>query len=286
MRDPRLAELEFLSILAARTFGTTIEANCIVVDSRPSAEPFGLNLDEFRQMVIHLLINGQINGPATFRITPAEGGTLISTPPDRDIRDLLRGESLTVKLNHNGRLRLWTLRDELLSVRHLEPHHILLSDESWARDWEIAQMFRSGDQPISLVYCDLDNFGQINKHLSHSIGDEVMKRYLQIVKDSVKGVGEAYRGVGDEVTIILKGLDEKQGQQVAEEIRARVELAFKDDPNLKVEKKPTLSAGGSTFRSKVPPKTALEFVDALLMKRAKTEGKNKVVWECPAAWKG
>jgi GGDEF domain-containing protein len=68
----------------------------------------------------------------------------------------------------------------------------------------------------------MDRFKLINDQYGHEAGDVVMKSYLQGVKQVVGVRGDAFRGLGDEVKVLLTGTEHEENIRIAEEIRRQV----------------------------------------------------------------
>ncbi len=57
--------------------------------------------------------------------------------------------------------------------------------------------------PLALILCDLDDFGSINKHFDHTIGDEVIARVGQAIRSNLRAEDAAGRMGGDEFAVLL-----------------------------------------------------------------------------------
>lgn len=67
------------------------------------------------------------------------------------------------------------------------------------------------NQNLCLVILDLDNLQQINEEYGHDIGDKILKRLGEILKQSFRREDVVARWDGDEFVIGLYGITEKQG---------------------------------------------------------------------------
>ena len=67
---------------------------------------------------------------------------------------------------------------------------------------------------FALVYIDLDGFKPVNDTYGHLIGDQLLSEIAKILKDNVRKSDFVSRVGGDEFTIILKNIAEKDIQQV------------------------------------------------------------------------
>jgi len=275
MRDPRLSELEFLAHLENK--GTVVLS---YFDQMASGQCYGLRPWEFKQMVVHLLLEGYLNGPAEFG---GEVSFAHSLPAHLDdltkdtVGKLLSGRPVGLQLNHKGRSRLWTLRGDLQSQRRLDPSG-LFSKDAFGPDYEIAFSFLSDQGMVCLLMCDLDHFKPVNDTLGHSIGDEAIIRYHQVIKDHIEKFGTAYRWGGDEVLILLSGLDADRAEKIAEGIRAGVEATFLRMKVLApLAPRPTVSIGGVVLPVRADREAAINAADKSLYVAKKEKGRNCLV---------
>ncbi|MBY5923834.1 MULTISPECIES: GGDEF domain-containing protein [unclassified Halomonas] len=77
---------------------------------------------------------------------------------------------------------------------------------------------------VSLIYCDIDDFKQINDTYGHHKGDEILITFGQIMRETVRSSDICCRLGGDEFCCILPDCDVKS----AGTIGSKIELAFQD----------------------------------------------------------
>jgi diguanylate cyclase (GGDEF)-like protein len=275
MRDARLAELALLSELETRR-----QMRIEFADKEAVEKRYGLSQDAFKELLMYLVMEGLVNGDAKFTQHGIHGSIDNSHELylSQDVDSIHRRWVLDATMNHRGRLRLQQLRDELRSTRTKVQFGILYSDEYRARDFEVAAAFLPPKQMLSVLFMDLDNFKGVNDQKGHAVGDQVMVRYLQLVRDLTERKGEAYRGRGDEVTVILAEADGPTAKQIAEAIRARIESEFSSMKGLDgLPSKPTASIGATTCAADARSLDVFAFVDKQ-MYAAKKAGKNQVAW--------
>lgn len=81
---------------------------------------------------------------------------------------------------------------------------------------------RQGDQ-VALLYCDLDNFKEVNDSLGHAAGDELLREVAHRIGSCVRSSDVVARIGGDEVVAVLDGVNGLQGAlSAAEKIRSGV----------------------------------------------------------------
>ena len=76
---------------------------------------------------------------------------------------------------------------------------------------------------LSLIFCDLDYFKEINDTYGHKAGDEVLKTVADILKREVRTSDVVGRYGGDEFLIVLPQTSLKGAQELAERIRIAVQ---------------------------------------------------------------
>lgn len=186
--------------------------------------------------------NGHQDGMlATFRVVDAE------VAAQQELQRLARFDALTGLLN----------REEVLG--------------------KLGGLSRSGRLPgreTAVLFCDVDDFKDVNDNFGHAAGDEVLRTLAQRIGATVRDTDYVARIGGDEFLLVLTavhGIDEASG--VAEKLRAAAALPVALDPESVT---PTLSIGVTLTRPG-------EGVDDLVaradraMYEAKQRGRNRVV---------
>jgi diguanylate cyclase (GGDEF)-like protein len=77
--------------------------------------------------------------------------------------------------------------------------------------------------PFSVALIDIDHFKQINDRYSHRIGDQVLLRIADIVRDNCRPTDVAARYGGEEFALVLPGMARDVAERVCERLRARIE---------------------------------------------------------------
>jgi diguanylate cyclase (GGDEF)-like protein len=186
----------------------------------------------------------------------------------------LEAQLYQLSITYRGMRRIEELRDLLKRDRILDDFGILLSIRYVRRDLYEA-LRRSSDVAVSVLYLDMDDFGKINKQYGQSAGDEVMKSYLEIVRESIGDFGTGYRGVGDETVGLIVGQGHAKAMEIAETIKRRVG-AMQCEYKAKLLPRVTTSIGVAT----TPPESRSMDIETLAESRkrvAKGSGKNCVI---------
>ncbi|WP_194755959.1 sensor domain-containing diguanylate cyclase [Aliidiomarina indica] len=145
--------------------------------------------------------------------------------------------------------------------------------ESSART-EIARAQRSGS-PLTFVALDLDHFKKINDQYGHSIGDEVLVAFADMVQENLRPSDILGRIGGEEFAIILPDTALNDGVILAERLRQIIENEYFVIEAIKIEL--TVSFGMSEYGIDGDDYDALYKIADHRMYKAKELGRNKVV---------
>ncbi|MBI3182267.1 MAG: diguanylate cyclase [Myxococcales bacterium] len=139
---------------------------------------------------------------------------------------------------------------------------------------EFERARRTG-QPLSLLFCDLDHFKEVNDTFGHRAGDEVLVAVANVLRSSVREPDLVARYGGEEFVCLLPGTGaaqaEKVGQRLRESVGSQVVAGGKE--------RVTVSLGCATLepgRTFASPREMLEAADRCLY-AAKRGGRNRVV---------
>jgi diguanylate cyclase (GGDEF)-like protein len=89
---------------------------------------------------------------------------------------------------------------------------------------EINRAKRNGS-PLALMILDIDHFKSINDTYGHAIGDEVLKAFAAVFRDSLRNVDSVCRFGGEEFVAILPDTDIQHAMEVAQRLRQNVEAS-------------------------------------------------------------
>ncbi len=139
---------------------------------------------------------------------------------------------------------------------------------------EQIKIAKENNEPLSLLFMDIDYFKYFNDLYGHQEGDEVLKAIGNILKGYTSELYLPARYGGEEFTILMNETTELTAVALAEKIRLHIESAFVDKfPEIS---KITVSIGVSSFPSKAKNKEELiKYADDALY-RAKSFHRNRV----------
>ncbi len=81
---------------------------------------------------------------------------------------------------------------------------------------------REHERPLSVLFCDLDNFKSYNDANGHSAGDAVLREIAHVIEQSVRNIDIAARYGGEEFVVLLVETGREAALAVAERIRERI----------------------------------------------------------------
>jgi len=138
------------------------------------------------------------------------------------------------------------------------------------------------DEPLALLFLDVDHFKSVNDKFGHQAGDRCLQAMARTLRESVRDSDQIARIGGEEFAILLIRADRELSLSIAERLRSRIDdLILEEDPPLPVDL--TASLGVAFFREDGDdPKTLMRSADRALY-TAKRLGRNRVVLASEAA---
>ncbi|MFT4924698.1 MAG: two-component system cell cycle response regulator [Phenylobacterium sp.] len=183
-------------------------------------------------------------------------------------------QDISLHRNEIDLLHHLTETDPLTNINNRRHFEILLS-QSW-------HQCKRSQQPLSLLFIDIDNFKDYNDHYGHQEGDTSLQQVAAALQKTLpRAVDSVSRYGGEEFVVILPGTTMQGAIQVGENLRASVESL--DISHSKSDfGHITISLGIATSNFAQQPlavpnaKTLLKQADNALY-NAKSQGKNRVI---------
>lgn len=118
----------------------------------------------------------------------------------------------------------------------------------WKSLEEAVELARSGKNPLSVVFFDLDHFKQVNDRYGHLAGDYVLRQFATTLKKHASDRDIIGRLGGEEFGLVIRVCDRESAHRIAERIRREAELLqLESDAGRSIEI--TVSAGIAVFPS-------------------------------------
>lgn len=137
------------------------------------------------------------------------------------------------------------------------------------------ERFRRYGSFLSLLMADFDNLKTYNDSYGHPVGDEVLRRFGYILRDTTRESDVLARYGGDEFVILLPHANSKNARDMAERIKQKMKNEVISIHGLKL--KGTISMGVATLPDEKlqTPQDFLEGADKALYE-AKRSGKDRI----------
>ncbi|MHC1563023.1 GGDEF domain-containing protein [Actinomycetospora sp. C-140] len=134
----------------------------------------------------------------------------------------------------------------------------------------------SVDAPVCVALADVDHFKAVNDDHGHALGDEVLRRLVDLMSEGLPEDGFCARYGGEEFALVLPGLEPADAVRVCEEARARVDAHPWHE--VAADLRVTVSVGVACLDDgDRPGSPGLDAADALLYV-AKRAGRNAVAY--------
>lgn len=124
---------------------------------------------------------------------------------------------------------------------------------------------------VTVAMLDLDDFKLVNDVFGHALGDQLIVDVAAVVDRVIGGRGSVYRIGGDELAVILPGVDSTDASACLEDVRDAV-ARLQSGPH----RHQTISIGLATYPAGGPNKDYLLSAADEAMYDAKSRGKNLV----------
>lgn len=269
-KDARIRELEFLSRVERAGVVSTLNDGLLTNDLQ-------------KQMIVHLIHEGHLNGVDTFPLGllgwPSKSGAKTRDEVEEwkwsAISSVLDGQQVALQLSHKGRVRISELRDELRAGKFRDPSGLMWSVRHLDRDLIVAVLEASTAAPVSFAMLDMNGLEAINDTHGHDAGDAAITTYLQVVA-TLTGEGiDAYRGdSSDEVYLILRATTPEQAHKTLGQILARLEQERVTFEGQAVANRLTACCGITTTSDPISSATALRREGDDRLYRAKAKSKS------------
>jgi diguanylate cyclase (GGDEF)-like protein len=134
---------------------------------------------------------------------------------------------------------------------------------------------RYGGQGAVMVI-DIDGLKAVNDRLGHQLGDNLIRRIAEILRERVRATDLVARLSGDEFAVLMPQVDTAGALQLGEDLRARAAEGFPEDSEIGVA---TISLGIAMFGGEHDAAAEAVLVAAdRAMYQAKEEGRDRIAF--------
>ncbi len=254
-------------------------------------EKVGQELDEEVFLVMRLLKQHvDLSGSHSESLAKVSDSLLASTSPERirTIIQFLISENKKVQNEVgelNVRLQQSQQQIEKLRVNLSDSHRLGMLDAVTAlknRHWlevnlpkEVLAATEASD-PLCVIMADVDHFKRINDTFGHAVGDEILRRFAELLSKNIKGRDTAARYGGEEFVVVLPQTKLAGAKNLGEQIRSELECKkWMHHRTGQPIGKVTASFGIAELRSGEECDDLLDRADTKLYE-AKASGRNRV----------
>jgi diguanylate cyclase (GGDEF)-like protein/PAS domain S-box-containing protein len=128
--------------------------------------------------------------------------------------------------------------------------------------------------PVGVLYIDLDHFKRINDHFGHSVGDRVLQEVAKSLAGGLRPTDVVGRWGGDEFMAIVKGVNLELLKALADRcalMASSISIPAENEAKIK----PTVSVGATMFRLGELAEQLVQRADEL-MYRSKSGGRKRI----------
>jgi diguanylate cyclase (GGDEF)-like protein len=133
---------------------------------------------------------------------------------------------------------------------------------------------RRHERPLAVLFCDLDDFKDVNDRNGHNTGDQLLVAVAERITDAVRETDMVVRLGGDEFAVVMEETSPDETRRVSQRIRAMVgsDVDLNGRPYT-----PRLSVGGAVLMSGEPTLDEVLHEADMAMYDAKRHGTGCVV---------
>lgn len=198
------------------------------------------------------------------RLVTVEGSVLPEVAPSGEFHDV---SNAFIKFARREK----EYKNELLAINVTDPlTGVLNNKEIFAKLASEMSKAKRYATPLSILLVDIDHFRRINDRFGYTTGDQILCRFTAILDNSLRTHDLIGRDSRDVFIIILPLTDRKYAINVADRIRAAVEVSYWGEPDLQL----TISGGVC----QMPQEEDMDVQKVLsdLTRQAKRLGRNRI----------
>lgn len=129
-------------------------------------------------------------------------------------------------------------------------------------------------RPCAFLLINIDNFQKYHQEFGSLQAEATLKKVAILIRDAVTEIDRVARTGDNEFAVVLPERNKRQAQEMAEQIRKKVEFAFSEEQNVNK----IIHVSGGVSENPLDGIEAEELITKAkeLLSRAKREGKNRI----------
>ncbi|HEX5329572.1 diguanylate cyclase [Sulfuricurvum sp.] len=179
------------------------------------------------------------------------------------------------KMDYKGKIRHVVVFTDITRLNELATQDVLTGvanrfqfDKALSHSISLAQRYERG---LSIILLDIDHFKKVNDIYGHLVGDDVLKKFTQILINGTRKSDIVARWGGEEFVVLLPDTEFSSAIKLAEILRLKVA-----EGDFSPVERVTCSIGITRWNEGETPDQLLKRVDKKLY-AAKDGGRNRVV---------
>lgn len=165
----------------------------------------------------------------------------------------------------NKNLSQQVIRDKLTSI-----HNRRFLDNLLIERFEKLKNTSCLEENFIIIFIDIDDFKLVNDNLGHLVGDQVLIKFANILKNNIRTTDTVGRWGGEEFMIVLERTTIDDALNIAQKLKSVIESTPFDNIN-----KVTASLGIASYKQEDSISSLIQRADYALYK-AKENGKNSI----------
>ncbi len=166
--------------------------------------------------------NGCLLAPFRDGAGAINGLVVVEDPLDRLLPSIDRRRAVRLLIDHASALQ--NSIEHRRQLRHLATHDPLTG----VRNRRGLSGLLSEYKEVALLVCDLDHFKQVNDRYGHDVGDRVLARFGDLLRELTRGSDVPIRLGGEEFCIVLPHTDREAAIETAERLRVETSQRMRD----------------------------------------------------------
>lgn len=148
------------------------------------------------------------------------------------LRRMLDRERVALAELASREVELARLNEQLTEDSRRDPLTGISNRRALADDLPMIEAVnREEGEPFAFALCDVDHFKSYNDRLGHLAGDQALRMIAGIARGVLRTGDKAYRFGGEELLLLMRGIEITDAVHVAERVRSAVERAGVPHPN-------------------------------------------------------
>jgi diguanylate cyclase (GGDEF)-like protein len=147
------------------------------------------------------------------------------------LRGMLERERIALSELAMREVELARLNEQLVEDSRRDPLTGISNRRALADDLPMIEAVnREHGEPVAFALCDVDHFKSYNDLVGHLAGDQALRMIAGIARGALRVGDSAYRFGGEELLLVMRGVQTAEAVKIVERVRSAVERAVVPHP--------------------------------------------------------